>query len=202
MKKSKFIIHSHKSGFTLLFAVLISTLVVSISATITSIALRQTILSGTSKESQYAFYAANTALDCAQYLDTKSLSVANTFVFPAPGTSELTILSGSPLVNEIACSGVNIITGAGNGLTPTENTPWDQDYEAGITTFKIKITNQAGGAIPNLPAYNYCADVTVTKTYDSMTGIVTTRLEARGYNTCDLNSKRRVERSLISQYES
>jgi type II secretory pathway pseudopilin PulG len=198
MKKNKFTIHSHQSGFTLLFAVLVSTLVVSISATIISIALRQTILSGTSRDSQYAFYAANTALDCAQYLDTKSLSVPNTFVFPAPGTPELAIpADNSSLVNEIACSGVKIITGEGN-----KDQPWNQAIGTGITTFKIKIINRAGSAIPNLPAYNYCADVTVTKTFDTTNGVVITRIEVRGYNTCDENNTRRVERSVISQYES
>lgn len=195
MKKNKHITYNTQSGFTLLFAVLVSTLVISISATVISIALRQTILSGTSRESQYAFYAANTALDCAHYWDTKNLGEANVFVFPVPGTTDIAVAesNNNNLIDSVTCSGINIINGEDG------NTPWEQNAVPGQTTFQLKIKNQAGPITDILP-YEYCAEVTVSKQLNQTT--VTTRIEAKGYNTCDENNPRRVERSLVQQYES
>lgn len=193
MKKNKHTQHNTHSGFTLLFAVLVSTLVISISATIISIALRQTVLSGTSRESQYAFYAANTALDCAHYWDTTNLGVANVFVFPAPGTTDIPAVTSPEIspADDIVCSGMSIIEGDG------DIPGWTQD--GGETTFQLKIKNQAGD-ISDIPPYEYCAEVTVLKTLEESR--IITRIEAKGYNTCDANNPRRVERSLVQQYES
>lgn len=186
----------HQQGFTLLFSVLVATLVVAIGATIISIALRQTILSGTSRESQYSFYAANTALECAYYWDTTNTDLGNKVVFPAPGTTDDGINDSDPEANLIECGVVNIITGNGN-----DNTPWELTTSSNINTFTffLKIQNQ-DSSITNLPPYEYCAEVTVTKENDNPR-IITT-IEAKGYNTCDPSNPRRVERGLIQQYES
>lgn len=199
MKKNQHIIYRTQSGFTLLFAVLVSTLIVSISATIISIALRQTILSGTNRESQYAFYAANTALDCANYWDTKNLGDGNVVVFPAPDTTDAPIPSNSPIVASTICAGVNIITGDGHDDLEVG---WVQDITSveSVTTFELQIKDRAN--ISGVEPYEYCADVTVRKTIDPSTKIVTTQIEAKGYNTCDENHPRRVERSLIQQYSA
>src|SRR5690606_16959184 len=99
-------INSQK-GFTLLFSVLVATLVVAIGASIISIALRQTILSGTSRESQYAFYAANTMLECVFYWDIMGGGTEAGRIFPAKGETE----SAVPAI----CSGGNIKDRTGTG---------------------------------------------------------------------------------------
>ncbi len=53
----------------MLFAVLISIIVLAVGASIINIALKQVVLSGVGRESQYAFYAANTGIECALYWD-------------------------------------------------------------------------------------------------------------------------------------
>lgn len=202
MKKIKHAIHN-KKGFTLLFAVLVSTLVVSIGATIISIALRQTILSGTSRESQFAFYAANTALDCAHYWDTIGAPGTNnsSFVFPAPIAGEI-----QTDAVDITCSGINIKTGRDSkdpGIIVTK--PWEETLSPSEnkTTFFLKITDKA--KITGLPSYEYCAEATVKKVIiigPSSNMIIETTIESKGYNTCDENNPRRVERGLIQQYQS
>jgi Tfp pilus assembly protein PilX len=177
-----------EKGFALLFAVLVSTLVVSIGASIISIALRQTLLSGTSRESQYAFYAANTVLECAFYWD-----ITNPSVFPAPGDTQIS--SGDSDASDINCSGVNIITG--DGATTSFPRAWDTSV-SDQTTFYIEIKDtqsvSPGGA-------TQCAQATVKKSVNA-SGIITTKIEARGYNTCDLKNPRAVERGLIQEYKS
>jgi hypothetical protein len=58
----------HK-GYTLLFAVLLTTVVLSISISILTIARKEVILSSNAKESFAAVYIADGALDCAVYND-------------------------------------------------------------------------------------------------------------------------------------
>lgn len=200
MKKIYNTTHIQQKGFTLLFAILVSTLVVSIGASIVSIALRQTILSGTSRESNYAFYAANTVLECAVYWDKFGANESEQVVFPVPTTSD-TLVSNT---DDLTCAGVNIATGAGNNNKTWENIVFTSNGDE--RTFYIKIKDQLDIRPGGQKVFNgdgYCAQATVIKSApDPTTGVVTTRIEARGYNTCDTTNPRRVERGLIEEYQS
>mgnify|MGYP001559788894 CR=1 FL=1 len=61
-----------RGGFTLLFAVLISTLLLAIGVAIYNITVKQVILSAAGRDSQLAFYAADTGAECAIYWDLKN----------------------------------------------------------------------------------------------------------------------------------
>lgn len=190
--------NNKQKGFTLLFAVLISTLVLSISATVTSIALRQTIISTTGRESQYAFYAANTAMECAFYWDVighKDTNQSDKVVFPAPGQTRVS--DGT----DINCAGGNITNGDGFDYN---NQEWNTNT-SGQTTFYIDVHdafNIKDDSRTSKFNHHYCAQATVKKQINSSTGIITTTIEAKGYNTCDPNNSRRVERGLIQVYQS
>lgn len=56
-------------GFTLLIAVILSSVVLTVGLALLDIAYKQVLLSSTAKQSQHAFYAADTALECALYYD-------------------------------------------------------------------------------------------------------------------------------------
>ncbi len=58
-------------GFTVLLAALVASLVLSLGLSIYSIASKQIILSSLGRNSQYAFYAADTAAECALYWDRR-----------------------------------------------------------------------------------------------------------------------------------
>lgn len=62
---------SHK-GFVILFTILISAIIMMIGLGIYSIAVRETILSGSAREAQYAFYAADAGVECALFAQTIS----------------------------------------------------------------------------------------------------------------------------------
>jgi len=57
------------AGFALLFAILASGVLLSISVSIWSLAFREVTLSSFGRESQLAFYAADSGLECALYWD-------------------------------------------------------------------------------------------------------------------------------------
>ncbi len=61
--------HSRQRGFTLLLAALISSIVLAVGAAIFGIAQKQLTLSAIGRDSQFAFYAADTAAECALYWD-------------------------------------------------------------------------------------------------------------------------------------
>lgn len=75
-----------KNGMALLIAVLVSAIVISIGAAIFSIVQKQTILSSLSRDSQFAFYAADTAAECALYWDSRYAYFAATSSVPTGAT--------------------------------------------------------------------------------------------------------------------
>lgn len=58
-------------GFTILLAALIASLVLALGISVFTIAQKQLILSSIGRNSQYAFYAADTAAECALYFDMR-----------------------------------------------------------------------------------------------------------------------------------
>ena len=58
-------------GFTLLVSILLATVAVTLGVSLLDRSYQQVILSSTAKQSQYGFYAADTAMECALYWDQK-----------------------------------------------------------------------------------------------------------------------------------
>ncbi|MEY2664864.1 MAG: hypothetical protein RIT04_672 [Candidatus Parcubacteria bacterium] len=57
------------TGYTLLFAVLVTAIVLSVAISILSISRKEFLLSTSARESQFAFYAADSGMECAAYND-------------------------------------------------------------------------------------------------------------------------------------
>ena len=58
-----------QNGFVLLFAVLLVSIVLTVTLVLLDITLRQLVLSATNRESQRAYYAAHGGIDCAIFWD-------------------------------------------------------------------------------------------------------------------------------------
>lgn len=173
---------SRKRGISLIIALLTTTLLLAISFSVGGIILRQFRIISTSVQSQIAFYAADSALECAMYWDIISDDDSmnkvngdgsNTYVF---GT---TPPGGNP----------NSIIKCGSDVTPT-GLVYENYTAIATTTFYLNYST---------PQYPACAYVSVVKTPDR------TFIETRGYNSglagnaCDLTnavSRRIVERGL------
>lgn len=84
-----------KKGFTLFTAVLFSSMLLVIGLSLVAFALKQTLISSIGRESQFAFYAADSGIECTLYWDL----VNN--IFPTSTDSILpsgSTCNGSPLV--------------------------------------------------------------------------------------------------------
>jgi hypothetical protein len=183
----KQITNNKNKGVAILFAVLVTVMLVSIGISIVSIGLRQTVLSSTGRESQIAFYVANTALECARFWDLNPPGGGeNGFVFPTElplDPSELEEYFSEEYVGDVSCAGNNL----------------DLAYDDGVTTFELIVGSELEGVD------TYCANVTVTKDIytnpDDSQG-ADTLIEVRGYNSSSCNevTPRTVERGLEIYY--
>lgn len=67
-----------RRGFALLFAILASSVLLSVAVAIWSIALREVVLSSFGRESLSAFYASDSGAECALYWDLKGAFATST----------------------------------------------------------------------------------------------------------------------------
>ncbi len=70
-------------GFTLLIAVILTSVLLSVGLALLDVAYKQVTLSSTARQSQTAFYAADSALECALYWDQQH----NAFSYTAPAAT-------------------------------------------------------------------------------------------------------------------
>jgi hypothetical protein len=83
----------HKQGFALLIALIFMSVMLSIGLTLASLGYKQQVLASSGIESQYAFYAADGALECALYADQQE----DLFAYPSG--------SGTPSAPAMNCDG-------------------------------------------------------------------------------------------------
>ncbi len=173
--------HPQERGFAMLFAVLVSSVLLSIGISIFNLTVKDLLLSSSGRESQFAFYAADTGVECALYWDFRG---ANVF---ATSTDDTVRTPSDPdCVNTLS------------NIQPVDVTNYiSRTPTTAVTRFEI--------TIPNLDANGdsapYCAIVTVTKSAAVAGGVIETTIDSRGYNTsCDSTNAYRVERALQVTY--
>lgn len=80
MKKRTYCNNTQR-GFTLLLATLTASLLLVLSSAMFNIAQKQIVLSSIARDSQYAFYAADSAAECALYWDIRYSAFSTTTPF-------------------------------------------------------------------------------------------------------------------------
>jgi uncharacterized protein (UPF0333 family) len=172
-------------GYTLLFAVLVSALVLAIGVSILNTSREELVLTAGARNSEYAFYAADSGYECALYNDYNGPGGGTMFSTTTPPS---TITCGTIIVGGNTQSQVSSIV----SLTTSSGPIYD-------FTFSIPISGNA------------CAFVDVNKIYNS-SGVSTTTISSLGYNigaegtspNFDCNGKsnntEKVDRELVTTY--
>jgi hypothetical protein len=173
LKKNKEV--NKKKGLTILFAVLVSIFALAVGASIVSLSFKQLILSGSARDSQFAFYASNTGTECALNWDIQGDPDGNA-VFATSSESSITNNLG------VTCAGVSLPDAGQGNLRVIASTA-----NSASTTFRLEFADQP-----------YCVDVIVGKVNNA--GVISTTLDSFGYNTCDEDNPRRIERGLQVTY--
>ena len=155
----------------LLYAALVSSLLLAIGIAVFNINKKELLLSSTARESQVAFFAADVGTECALYHDFQN----NAFNIVSPSGSVDCVGSSNP---------VDTSAGDSNASDPDAEGTY-------IREFSLDIDGDG--------PFGPCALVTVIKDVDSG-GIKTTSIESLGQSSCDSTNQRRVERAIRTLY--
>jgi hypothetical protein len=177
-------IYNKNKGYTLLFAVLVSALVLAIGVSILNTSRQELILTAGARNSEYAFYAADTGYECALYNDYNG---------PGGGTLFSTTTPPASLSCGTDSKGTPVSSPVSYTYTSNSGLPTYYDF-----TFSIPISGNA------------CAFVDVNKVYNS-SGFSTTTVSSTGYNIgwegngindCfgKSNNTEKVDRGLVTTY--
>ncbi len=176
----KYNILKNNRGYTLLFAVLVSSIVLAVGISILTISKKEFLLSSSARDSIVAFYAADSGLSCAIFSIEQN-----------PGNFSTTTASAN-----IRCMQKDFSTIAISPATPSIIFNLNDD----TFTFHLKISQDSNSKV--------CAVIEVKKFYEYDTdfaqNILMTTIISKGYNlgwndssnTCSAPSPRRVERAL------
>ena len=127
-----------RRGFALLVAVIFMSVMLTLGLALGALAYKQSKLTGTTIESQYAFYAADSALECVLYVDQQS----NLFAYPSPEPASAPTMS---------CGGTNSTFPSAfpTGIVSYTPTEW-------VIAERVSLDSGA-----------HCADVTIYKPLQS-----------------------------------
>lgn len=153
MKKFKQVVYQEE-GFVLLLSALISSILLTIAIYMVSIAQKELILANLGRDSQYAFYAADSGSECALYWDFSG-------AFDGVETFD------NPFCSGVVVGRQEIVSGTPTGTTLTGGRGYF-DTNINYRTDKLCFNQN-----------NRCVIVEVTK---YSTGTDTTFINSKGYN--------------------
>lgn len=135
---------SQKSGFALLIAIVTTSLLLLVSFVVVNIALKQIVIAYANQESQYAYFNAESGIECAIYWDLKNPSGTSAFATDTPATT-------------IKCNNQNITGMGGGGLSNATSTfNLDNMTPKGCTVVKVgKVNDPTNYGLTRIEAYGY-----------------------------------------------
>lgn len=164
-----------QKGFTLLLASIVVAIILAVGASIFALAQKELILSSIGRDSQFAFYAADTAGECALYWD-----VRHDYFDPTP-----------PGGVTPSCGGQAITI-----TTPHPGEPAPNEYSV---EFEVSMFANIDGISGTPDDNGNCVRVEITKTLSP----ITTYIRSDGFSTgCSSieNNPRTLQRSVELNY--
>jgi len=129
-------------GFALLISIILTSVVLAVGIALLDIAYKQVLLASSSKNSQYAFYNADSALECALYWDQKF----NAFNYSSPMSSA-----------SIICDTRRVQSYASNSSGGTRVTTFTLPCASGGTSATITVYKKSSGSTDIYSnGYNSC----------------------------------------------
>jgi Tfp pilus assembly protein PilE len=129
---------SHPRGFTLLVALIFVSVILSVGLALTDIAYKQVILASTAQQSQYAFYNADSALECALEQDQQY----DTFDY----TNEPVANNQGPFMCEGQAITFNASAPVVNSPTTTRTTTFNVACQSGGTLAQVSVLKSLIGS--------------------------------------------------------
>lgn len=142
-------VRAEQRGFTLLLASLVASVVLVLGASIFALATKEVTLSALGRDSQFAFYAADGAAECALYWDVRH---------PTPLTDTLFSTATAPTTLTCDTQAVSITTG---GSWP-EGVTFTFRFDPNGKCARVVVTKKATNPVTTIDASGYnvsCADL-------------------------------------------
>lgn len=152
------ILNKNQKGYAILFTVIIVSAISVIAAGISNAIYKQIVLSSLARDSQTAFYMADTASDCALLFDME-------------------------------------IRGTIDGFELLENYPWS------CGGFDMNVNPEISGNYTIEPSGSDGSNLTPCYRVSTTKNGISTTIIANGYNICNKNNIRTVERQIKIVYE-
>lgn len=171
------------SAFAMLFAVLTSSLLVAIGVSIFNISLKELMIATTAQDSQKAYYAADSAEECALYWDLKMGAFPACLNNNCDRNNPSDVSTTTPQSN-IKCNGNNVSLYFNKPDNLTFSTSTVKFFKYGTITEPESDISIRKEFIPAAAPYNYDR--------------IKTTITSQGHNTGILG--RRVERGIIQSY--
>lgn len=169
--------NKNNKAFAILFAILLSSFLITLGTSIFSISIKEIQIITSSRDSQIAYYAADSARECALYWDVKQGA------FPTCLNNDCTLNTFADKINPIVCNGNNIYL-----VFTKPSTTIYQTYNSNNLSNVINSFFQYSAVSSSSPI----ADLSIVKEFSSSR--VKTTIKAYGHNTDILG--RRVERGI------
>ncbi len=175
IKKNTFVQNksSRESGYAVMFAVILVSIISLISIGLSNTTLKQMMLASGAKDSQLAFYESDMAMECALYADNQTPYLID-------------ILNPLPPVTSFYC-----------GLNKNGN-PFL--VEISYTLSGLDVTYNLDPASSVGTSLDPCFRIIINKDNTTDPNRTITTIKANGYNTCNLTSNRTVERTIEVSY--
>lgn len=180
---------NRNSGFAVLFAVLLASFLITLGISIFNISLKEILIATSARDSQVAYYIADSARECALYWDIKQ------GVFPACtdpkdlicanflNVNGIVTPANSPYKVDITCNGnPYTLNFQKNGLTYTT---FNELNNSSILPDFFKASSTLSSPVSN---------ISITKEFKLASTTVITTIETWGHNTGIIG--RRVERGI------
>ena len=178
-------IQNSRRGFTVLFSVLTSAVLLSIAISVYTLTMRESRISGNAESSTQALLAANMGLDCALAADTYIPKPFENWV----SGDFTTALSQNCFILNSTLNAVEPNLRNGSGGSFAIRFPNTETFTV------LTSANQMIASYSTLP----CAEVTITKDFDLSSNPVTT-IVSKGLNICNSSDSFQVERTLEFTY--
>lgn len=173
----------NKKGFVLLYALLVSSVILGVGASLVNIVTKQVILSTVGRDSQFAYYAADAGAKCAAFWNSSPVNVFGLISEDQNGDPYII----PPDFGDGLFGGEEAVFCRGS----YQNVSNDLSSNDTIMVSNFQVDFVSG-------SQRTCALVEVSK--DANTGSV--RIISNGYNTAcdDTANDRRIERTVVTEF--
>jgi len=173
-----------KKGFLLVISIMIAAVVLTVGLGMASITYKELIIASYSKESQKAFYAADSGIECALYWDLRWNGNQSAFATSTVIASKSTDIP--------KCNNVTLPDSSG---TSPASWPFSSNNNDATTNFQFSLSdNELGEPF---------VEVTIAKVAQQPIAnplVVVTTITSRGFNVKDSANLRRVNRTIVKTY--